>query len=137
MAAHTAGTDESTPTCDNTVIGESRYVKSLRQFPLLVNCCTIDWCMPLALHALRFAAIKFLKEIDMEERQRKLTLWRCARRSIGRSCCFSQVPKLQVINYVTPTSQSGADHHVHHLTSVALCRCAEALRRCEPALVLD
>ncbi|GFN88549.1 dynein heavy chain 1, axonemal-like [Plakobranchus ocellatus] len=36
----------------------------LRQFPALVNCCTIDWFSPWPADALRSVALKFLNEIE-------------------------------------------------------------------------
>ncbi|CAG5117459.1 unnamed protein product, partial [Candidula unifasciata] len=36
----------------------------LRQFPALVNCCTIDWFSPWPADALRSVALRFLQDID-------------------------------------------------------------------------
>lgn len=38
----------------------------LRQFPSLVNCCTIDWFNEWPAEALESVATKFLNEIDQE-----------------------------------------------------------------------
>lgn len=39
----------------------------LRQFPALVNCCTIDWFSPWPADALRSVALRFLHDIDSLE----------------------------------------------------------------------
>ena len=42
----------------------------LRQFPSLVNCCTIDWFTDWPADALRSVAQKFLATIDMPDDRR-------------------------------------------------------------------
>lgn len=40
----------------------------IKQFPSLVNCCTIDWFSEWPTDALSSVAIKFLKDMDMNEK---------------------------------------------------------------------
>lgn len=77
----------------------------LRQFPSLVNCCTIDWYTPWPRDALEAVAIKFLKEIDMEEKQRTDIMVMCKMFHVDVHAVSEKFRKLQGrINYVTPTS---------------------------------
>ena len=81
------------------------FRERLRQFPSLVNCCTIDWFSEWPNDALEAVALKFLKDVDVESKQRGHIMAMCKlfhedvrllseqyKREAGR------------INYVTPTS---------------------------------
>lgn len=77
----------------------------LRQFPSLVNCCTIDWYMPWPRDALEAVAIKFLKEIDMDAGQRLDIMAMCKMFHQDVRALSTKFQKLRGrINYVTPTS---------------------------------
>lgn len=47
-------------------IGE-QFRSRLRQFPALVNCCTIDWFSPWPDDALRSVAYRFLSDIEISD----------------------------------------------------------------------
>ena len=49
----------------------------LRQFPSLVNCCTIDWFQPWPEDALEMVAYKFLEDVEMEAEVRKSVVTMC------------------------------------------------------------
>eukprot|EP00803_Ostreobium_quekettii_P003694 evm.model.scf_198.7 EVM.evm.TU.scf_198.7 scf_198:70733-88803(+) len=86
-------------------IGDA-FRERLRQFPSIVNCCTVDWFQRWPNDALEAVAMKFLKEIDdMKDKEREKIMEMCKmfhqdiwtlseefRKETGR------------INYVTPTS---------------------------------
>eukprot|EP01135_Chromosphaera_perkinsii_P002036 Nk52_evm83s215 gene=Nk52_evmTU83s215 len=77
----------------------------LRQFPSLVNCCTINWFQPWPEDALEAIASKFLADIEMEDEIKSQTVAMCKVfhkdvRALSRD--FMQ--KLGRQTYVTPTS---------------------------------
>ncbi|GMH41668.1 hypothetical protein BSKO_09578 [Bryopsis sp. KO-2023] len=86
-------------------IGDA-FRERLRQFPSLVNCCTIDWFQRWPNDALEAVAMKFLQEIEnmtKEERVQIMDMCKMFHQDIvGLSDEFrSQAGR---INYVTPTS---------------------------------
>ena len=51
-------------------IGDA-FRNRLRQFPALINCCTIDWFQPWPEDALEMVANKFLEDLEMNDNERK------------------------------------------------------------------
>ena len=77
----------------------------LRQFPSLVNCCTIDWFTEWPSDALKSVASRFLKDLDMPQDIRSSCVETCIRmhESVSKlSIQFLVETRRQ--NYVTPTS---------------------------------
>ncbi|XP_041119882.1 dynein heavy chain 7, axonemal isoform X1 [Polyodon spathula] len=77
----------------------------LRQFPALVNCCTIDWFQTWPEDALQAVASRFLEDIEMSEDTRTGCIDMCKSfhtSTITLSLRFRT--ELQRHNYVTPTS---------------------------------
>uniref|UniRef100_A0A672VCY4 Dynein axonemal heavy chain 12 n=1 Tax=Strigops habroptila TaxID=2489341 RepID=A0A672VCY4_STRHB len=88
-------------------IGDA-FRNRLRQFPSLINCCTIDWFQPWPEDALERVANKFLETIQFadSERQEIVPICKYFHTSVlslsARSVCF--FGNLGRHNYVTPTS---------------------------------
>eukprot|EP00201_Polytomella_parva_P020499 CAMPEP_0175042260 /NCGR_PEP_ID=MMETSP0052_2-20121109/2450_1 /TAXON_ID=51329 ORGANISM="Polytomella parva, Strain SAG 63-3" /NCGR_SAMPLE_ID=MMETSP0052_2 /ASSEMBLY_ACC=CAM_ASM_000194 /LENGTH=3805 /DNA_ID=CAMNT_0016305023 /DNA_START=33 /DNA_END=11446 /DNA_ORIENTATION=+ len=86
-------------------VGEA-FRERLRQFPSLVNCCTIDWFQPWPNDALEAVAFKFLQEVpELEPQTRSAITEQCKvfHQDVMRlSKSFQQ--EQGRINYVTPTS---------------------------------
>ncbi|XP_014674130.1 PREDICTED: dynein heavy chain 1, axonemal-like [Priapulus caudatus] len=80
----------------------------LRQFPALVNCCTIDWFSEWPDEALRSVAINFLNEIpDLDADDVVMEGLVCMCKTIHQLVSEKSVRFLQELsrhNYVTPTS---------------------------------
>ncbi|XP_043194572.1 dynein axonemal heavy chain 12-like isoform X3 [Amphibalanus amphitrite] len=57
-------------------IGDA-FRNRLRQFPSLVNCCTIDWFQPWPEEALERVAQKFLETVDLEDNVKVATIDVC------------------------------------------------------------
>ncbi|CAM6082178.1 unnamed protein product [Calypogeia fissa] len=77
----------------------------LRQFPSLVNCCTIDWFQEWPNDALEAVANKFLKDMDLEDRIRRCIIQICkAFHEMVRAYSLTFKLKLGRHNYLTPTS---------------------------------
>ncbi|NIG57944.1 dynein heavy chain 7, axonemal-like [Pontoporia blainvillei] len=51
-------------------IGDA-FRNCLRQFPSLINCCTIDWFQPWPEDALELVAVKFLETLELTEVERR------------------------------------------------------------------
>ncbi|XP_070246928.1 dynein axonemal heavy chain 12 isoform X4 [Myotis yumanensis] len=51
-------------------IGDA-FRNRLRQFPSLINCCTIDWFQPWPEDALELVAVKFLETLELTEVERR------------------------------------------------------------------
>ena len=85
-------------------IGDS-FRNRLRQFPSLINCCTIDWFQPWPEDALEMVANRFFEEIDLEDQQRGAitTLCKYFHESV-RLLSEKYYAALGRKNYVTPTS---------------------------------
>ncbi|KAL2622254.1 hypothetical protein R1flu_002459 [Riccia fluitans] len=77
----------------------------LRQFPSLVNCCTIDWFQEWPNDALEAVAVKFLKAMDLEDWMRDSIVQICkAFHETVRVYSIQFKDKLGRQNYLTPTS---------------------------------
>eukprot|EP00741_Cyanophora_paradoxa_P002212 tig00000555_g2144.t1 len=77
----------------------------LRQFPSLVNCCTIDWFRDWPEDALTAVANKFLQEVQMEEGIRSEVVEMCKQfHESTRALSAQFLAELKRHNYVTPTS---------------------------------
>merc|ERR1719461_2572233 len=77
----------------------------LRQFPSLINCCTIDWFQAWPQDALEMVANKFLEEVDLSEHEHVQCVKMCKyfHESVRKlSAKYNDL--LRRINYVTPTS---------------------------------
>ncbi|KAL8620603.1 hypothetical protein ACOMHN_017884 [Nucella lapillus] len=85
-------------------IGDA-FRNRLRQFPSLINCCTIDWFQPWPEDALERVANKFLEDADIEEHEKKETVHICKyfHQSV-RTLSERYLNELGRHNYVTPTS---------------------------------
>ncbi|CAD5122382.1 DgyrCDS10813 [Dimorphilus gyrociliatus] len=77
----------------------------LRQFPSLINCCTIDWFQAWPEDALEMVANKFLEEVDLEDNIRTESVSMCKyfHESV-RQLSLKYYDTLRRMNYVTPTS---------------------------------
>jgi dynein heavy chain len=77
----------------------------LRQFPSLVNCCTIDWFQPWPADALEMVAHTFLADIEMEEDVRVEVVGMCQyfHESV-RETAEEYLKILRRHYYITPTS---------------------------------
>jgi dynein heavy chain len=85
-------------------VGDSFRVR-LRQFPSLVNCCTIDWFKDWPSDALEMVASKFLENLEMPESIKKEVVQMC--QILHESTVIQSKKFLRVLrryNYVTPTS---------------------------------
>ncbi|KAJ3254160.1 Dynein heavy chain 7, axonemal [Boothiomyces macroporosus] len=85
-------------------VGEAFRVR-LRQFPSLVNCCTIDWFKDWPNDALEMVATKFLKDVEMPDKIRTDVVQMC--QYLHESTRLTSQKFLQLYrryNYVTPTS---------------------------------
>ncbi|XP_064633435.1 dynein axonemal heavy chain 12-like isoform X2 [Lineus longissimus] len=85
-------------------IGDA-FRNRLRQFPSLINCCTIDWFQAWPEDALERVANKFLENVDMEDDMRHETVHICQYfHTSARILSEKYLEKLGRHNYVTPTS---------------------------------
>uniref|UniRef100_A0A8D1JTD3 Dynein axonemal heavy chain 12 n=1 Tax=Sus scrofa TaxID=9823 RepID=A0A8D1JTD3_PIG len=75
-------------------IGDA-FRNRLRQFPSLINCCTIDWFQPWPEDALELVAVKFLETLELTEVERQ---------EIICYLSFRFLHELGRHNYVTATS---------------------------------
>uniref|UniRef100_A0A669QMH2 Dynein axonemal heavy chain 1 n=1 Tax=Phasianus colchicus TaxID=9054 RepID=A0A669QMH2_PHACC len=76
----------------------------LRQFPSLVNCCTIDWFNEWPAEALQCVAFSFLHENPhLGDTCRKVPSWSKIHQSVARKCQV-YLAELARHNYVTPKS---------------------------------
>ncbi|XP_013387188.1 dynein heavy chain 12, axonemal, partial [Lingula anatina] len=85
-------------------IGDA-FRNRLRQFPSLINCCTIDWFQPWPEDALERVASKYLEVLDIEEDWKKEIVTIC--KSFHTSAADLSASFLEQLgrhNYVTPTS---------------------------------
>lgn len=80
----------------------------LRQFPALVNCCTIDWFQPWPNDALEMVAYRFLENVEMPENLRKEVVGMCQyfHESV-RLVSADFLSELRRNYYITPTSYLG------------------------------
>ena len=85
-------------------IGEA-FRNRLRQFPSLVNCCTIDWFQSWPNDALTIVAQRFLEDVEMEDTAKEGCVEMCKEfHQSTRSLSDKFLDILQRHNYVTPTS---------------------------------
>lgn len=85
-------------------IGENLR-NSLRQFPSLVNCCTINWFQAWPSDALKVVAQRFLEDVEMEASVRASCVDLCKLfHESTRSLSTKFFTRLKRHNYVTPTS---------------------------------
>ena len=85
-------------------VGDS-FRTRLRQFPSLVNCCTINWFQPWPEDALEAIATKFLQEVEMEDDVKHEAVNMCKQfHKDVRQLSFDFLNKLGRQTYVTPTS---------------------------------
>ena len=85
-------------------IGDA-FRERLRQFPSLVNCCTIDWFQAWPDDALEAVAAKFLGEVQLEPGQPAALTELCkAFHRSARDASARYREQLGRHNYVTPTS---------------------------------
>ncbi|XP_020624937.1 dynein heavy chain 12, axonemal-like [Orbicella faveolata] len=85
-------------------IGDA-FRNRLRQFPALINCCTIDWFQPWPEDALEMVANKFLQDVEMTDNERKEVVPICQYfHTSARNLSERYLDKLGRHNYVTPTS---------------------------------
>uniref|UniRef100_A0A663MBB4 Dynein axonemal heavy chain 12 n=1 Tax=Athene cunicularia TaxID=194338 RepID=A0A663MBB4_ATHCN len=85
-------------------IGDA-FRNRLRQFPSLINCCTIDWFQPWPEDALECVASKFLETLQLTDGERQEVVPIC--KYFHTSVLSLSVRFLQSLghhNYVTPTS---------------------------------
>ncbi|XP_069580748.1 dynein axonemal heavy chain 12 [Brachyistius frenatus] len=85
-------------------IGDA-FRNRLRQFPSLINCCTIDWYQPWPEEALERVANSFLESLEMSENERREVIPICktfhtSANQLSKRFLF----ELGRYNYVTPTS---------------------------------
>jgi len=77
----------------------------LRQFPSLINCCTIDWFQPWPSDALELVANKFMETLEMSDNERKAIVPLCQHFQItARDLSLKFLEETGRHNYVTPTS---------------------------------
>ncbi|KAI5612480.1 dynein heavy chain 12, axonemal isoform X1 [Silurus asotus] len=85
-------------------IGDS-FRNRLRQFPSLINCCTINWFQPWPEEALERVATKFLETIEMSEHERLEVMLICKTFHTSATELSKRfLSELGRHNYVTPTS---------------------------------
>ncbi|XP_066919650.1 dynein axonemal heavy chain 12-like [Clytia hemisphaerica] len=83
----------------------SQFTNSLRKFPSLISCCTIDWFQQWPEDALEMVANKFLEKIEMNDQERKNVVPIC--QSFHTAALKYSERFLNEAgrhNYVTPTS---------------------------------
>nr|XP_057908676.1 dynein axonemal heavy chain 12-like isoform X2 [Doryrhamphus excisus] len=85
-------------------IGEA-FRNRLRQFPSLINCCTINWFQPWPEEALERVANSFLKPLRMKDNEQKEVVPICKTFHTSASQLSHRfLTELGRHNYVTPTS---------------------------------
>ncbi|XP_067448608.1 dynein axonemal heavy chain 12 [Thunnus thynnus] len=85
-------------------IGDA-FRNRLRQFPSLINCCTIDWFQPWPEEALERVANSFLETLEMSENERQEVIPICKTfHTSAKQLSQKFLSELGRHNYVTPTS---------------------------------
>ncbi|CAJ1084997.1 dynein heavy chain 12%2C axonemal [Xyrichtys novacula] len=85
-------------------IGDA-FRNRLRQFPSLINCCTIDWFQPWPEEALERVANSFLESLDMSDNERQEVVPICKTfHTSAKQLSHRFLAELGRHNYVTPTS---------------------------------
>uniref|UniRef100_H2M1P1 Dynein axonemal heavy chain 12 n=1 Tax=Oryzias latipes TaxID=8090 RepID=H2M1P1_ORYLA len=80
------------------------FRKRLRQFPSLINCCTIDWFQPWPEEALERVANSFLESLEMSENERQEVITICKTFHTSANQLSDFQAELGRYNYITPTS---------------------------------
>lgn len=81
------------------------FRERIRMFPALVNCCTIDWFKPWPPDALETVAVKFLADVELDEKVRPSINEMCTTfHTEVMDLSTAYVNELRRYNYVTPTS---------------------------------
>ncbi|KAG7228180.1 hypothetical protein INR49_013343 [Caranx melampygus] len=85
-------------------IGDA-FRNRLRQFPSLINCCTIDWFQPWPEEALERVANSLLESLEMSENERQHVIPICKTfHTSAKQLSQRFLSELGRHNYVTPTS---------------------------------
>ncbi|XP_019944293.2 dynein axonemal heavy chain 12 [Paralichthys olivaceus] len=85
-------------------IGDA-FRNRLRQFPSLINCCTIDWFQPWPEEALERVANSLLESLEMSENERQEVIPICKTfHTSAKQLSQRFLSELGRHNYVTPTS---------------------------------
>uniref|UniRef100_H3B7G7 Dynein axonemal heavy chain 12 n=1 Tax=Latimeria chalumnae TaxID=7897 RepID=H3B7G7_LATCH len=85
-------------------IGDA-FRNRLRQFPSLINCCTIDWFQPWPEEALERVANKFLETLELTDHERQEVVPVCKHFHTSATKLSEKfLEELGRHNYVTPTS---------------------------------
>ena len=85
-------------------IGDA-FRERLRQFPSLINCCTIDWFKAWPEEALERVANHFLEEVELSEHERKEIVPICKHCHVtAQNLSHDYLRELGRHNYVTPIS---------------------------------
>ncbi|XP_030623788.1 dynein heavy chain 12, axonemal [Chanos chanos] len=85
-------------------IGDA-FRNRLRQFPSLINCCTIDWFQAWPEEALEQVANKFLENLEMSDHERQEVIHICKTfHTSAKDLSNKFLSELGRHNYVTPTS---------------------------------
>ncbi|CAG11277.1 unnamed protein product, partial [Tetraodon nigroviridis] len=85
-------------------IGDA-FRNRLRQFPSLINCCTIDWFQPWPEEALERVAETFLKTLELSKNERREVIPICQTfHTSAKTLSERFLSELGRHNYVTPTS---------------------------------
>ncbi|KAG7472883.1 hypothetical protein MATL_G00114010 [Megalops atlanticus] len=85
-------------------IGDA-FRNRLRQFPSLINCCTIDWFQPWPEEALERVANKFLETLELSDHERQEVVPICKTfHTSAIELSHKFLSELGRHNYVTPTS---------------------------------
>lgn len=81
------------------------FRNSIRQFPALVNCCTINWFQAWPADALQIVAQRFLEDVEMEASLRGACVTMCQQfHESTRTLSERFLSESKRNNYVTPTS---------------------------------
>ena len=84
------------------------FRNSIRQFPALVNCCTINWFQAWPADALEIVAQRFLEDVELTDELRAACVSMCQEfHESTRTLSAKFATEARRINYVTPTSYLG------------------------------
>ena len=84
------------------------FRNSIRQFPALVNCCTINWFQAWPADALEIVAQRFLEDVELSDELRASCVKMCQEfHESTRTLSVRFQLEVRRINYVTPTSYLG------------------------------
>eukprot|EP00040_Diaphanoeca_grandis_P037865 m.251013 g.251013 ORF g.251013 m.251013 type:complete len:2401 (+) comp33890_c0_seq1:2-7204(+) len=95
------------------------FRNSIRQFPALVNCCTINWFQAWPADALEIVAQRFLENVEMADELRSACVGICQQfHESTRTLSAQFAVEARRINYVTPTSYLGLINTYKELLAV-------------------